>query len=200
MSDRLCSQTSAFLTRRNVTSQNLNSKTDREICAVGLPRGPGDRRAGSRRLVFRPSQDLSDSRVSSGTGRSASGAEGPESRNPGFLTIGKSVADGREHAVHRLPGDRLAQAGSGYQPIGHLCPVHPFSSPAILSCSPITHRARRRSTVASQKDRASRAFPDSVPAFAPASHSSSFDQRRRPDALRAGMATAFFWPTSTTSR
>ena len=31
-------------------------------------------------------------------------------------------------------------------------------------------------------------------------HSFSFDQRRRPDTLRTAMATAFFWPTSTTSR
>ena len=32
------------------------------------------------------------------------------------------------------------------------------------------------------------------------SHSPSFDQRRRPETLRTAMATAFFWPTSTTSR
>ena len=32
------------------------------------------------------------------------------------------------------------------------------------------------------------------------SHSFSFDQRRRPDTLRTAMATAFFWPTRTTSR
>ena len=32
------------------------------------------------------------------------------------------------------------------------------------------------------------------------SHSSSFDQRRRPDTLRTAMATAFFWPTNTTRR
>ena len=32
------------------------------------------------------------------------------------------------------------------------------------------------------------------------SHSSSFDQRRRPDTLWTAIATAFFWPTSTTSR
>ena len=31
------------------------------------------------------------------------------------------------------------------------------------------------------------------------SHSESFDQRRRPDTLRTAIATAFFWPTSTTS-
>jgi hypothetical protein len=34
----------------------------------------------------------------------------------------------------------------------------------------------------------------------PANHSFSFDQRRPPEALRAAIATAFFWPTSTTSR
>ena len=33
-----------------------------------------------------------------------------------------------------------------------------------------------------------------------ASHSFNFDHRRRPEALRTAMATAFFWPTSTTSR
>ena len=33
-----------------------------------------------------------------------------------------------------------------------------------------------------------------------ASHSFSFDHLRRPDTLRTAMATAFFWPTSTTSR
>ena len=32
------------------------------------------------------------------------------------------------------------------------------------------------------------------------SHSSSFDQRRLPDTLRTAIATAFFWPTRTTSR
>src|SRR5262249_20261443 len=32
------------------------------------------------------------------------------------------------------------------------------------------------------------------------SHSPSFDQRRRLEALRIAMATAFFWPTRTTSR
>src|SRR5271154_1525768 len=31
------------------------------------------------------------------------------------------------------------------------------------------------------------------------SHSSSFDQRRRPDTLRTAIAMAFFWPTRTTS-
>jgi hypothetical protein len=33
-----------------------------------------------------------------------------------------------------------------------------------------------------------------------ANHSFSFDHRRRPDTLRTAMATAFFWPTSTTRR
>src|SRR5262249_8488744 len=33
-----------------------------------------------------------------------------------------------------------------------------------------------------------------------ASHSLNFDHRRRPEALRTAMATAFFWPTKTTSR
>src|SRR5712692_5563259 len=32
------------------------------------------------------------------------------------------------------------------------------------------------------------------------SHSASFDHRRRPETLRTAMATAFFCPTSTTSR
>jgi hypothetical protein len=32
------------------------------------------------------------------------------------------------------------------------------------------------------------------------SQSSSFDQRRRPEMLRTAIATAFFWPTMTTSR
>ena len=32
------------------------------------------------------------------------------------------------------------------------------------------------------------------------SHSSSFDQRLRPDTLRTAIAMAFFWPTRTTSR
>ena len=32
------------------------------------------------------------------------------------------------------------------------------------------------------------------------SHSRNFDQRRRPETLRTAMATAFFCPTSTTSR
>ena len=32
------------------------------------------------------------------------------------------------------------------------------------------------------------------------SHSSSFDQRRRPETLRTAIAMAFFWPTRTTSR
>src|SRR5262249_10875800 len=31
------------------------------------------------------------------------------------------------------------------------------------------------------------------------SHSCSLDQRRRPETLRTAIATAFFWPTSTTS-
>ena len=43
-------------------------------------------------------------------------------------------------------------------------------------------------------------MPGSAPPVGWASHSSSFDQRRRPEALRTAMATAFFWPTSTTSR
>ncbi len=42
--------------------------------------------------------------------------------------------------------------------------------------------------------------PDSAPSVGRASHSSSFDQRRRPEKLRTAMATAFFCPTSTTSR
>ena len=39
-----------------------------------------------------------------------------------------------------------------------------------------------------------------IPCFSTESHSSSFDQRRRPETLRTAMATAFFWPTSTTKR
>ncbi len=35
--------------------------------------------------------------------------------------------------------------------------------------------------------------------FGSASHSFNFDHRRRPDTLRTAIATAFFWPTSTTS-
>jgi hypothetical protein len=31
------------------------------------------------------------------------------------------------------------------------------------------------------------------------SHSCSFDHRRRPETFRTAMATAFFWPTNTTS-
>jgi len=34
----------------------------------------------------------------------------------------------------------------------------------------------------------------------PANLSFNFDHRRRPDTLRTAIATAFFWPTSTTSR
>ena len=34
----------------------------------------------------------------------------------------------------------------------------------------------------------------------PASHSFNFDQRRRPETFFTAMATAFFWPTKTTSR
>ena len=34
----------------------------------------------------------------------------------------------------------------------------------------------------------------------PLSHSANFDHRRRPEALRTAMATAFFCPTKTTSR
>jgi len=41
---------------------------------------------------------------------------------------------------------------------------------------------------------ASRAYP-----LGSASHSRSFDHRRRPEMLRTAIATAFFWPTSTTS-
>ena len=36
--------------------------------------------------------------------------------------------------------------------------------------------------------------------IAVATHSFSFDHLRRPETLRTAMATAFFWPTSTTSR
>ena len=39
-----------------------------------------------------------------------------------------------------------------------------------------------------------------MPRITGRSHSSSLDQRRRPETLRTAMATAFFWPTSTTSR
>ena len=42
--------------------------------------------------------------------------------------------------------------------------------------------------------------PYSTPPVGPANHSFSFDQRGRPEALHTAMATAFFWPTSTTSR
>lgn len=41
---------------------------------------------------------------------------------------------------------------------------------------------------------------DNVTGMIGRSHSSSFDQRRRPETLRTAMATAFFWPTSTTRR
>ena len=49
-------------------------------------------------------------------------------------------------------------------------------------------------------DRAPSTISCPRPSLARASHSSSFDQRQRPEALRTAMATAFFWPTSTTSR
>ena len=37
-------------------------------------------------------------------------------------------------------------------------------------------------------------------AAGPLNLSSNFDQRRRPETLRTAMATAFFWPTSSTRR
>ena len=56
----------------------------------------------------------------------------PESRGPHFLAIGESVADRREHTVHRLPGHRLDQARSGCQPTCHLRLVHPVLLPDNL--------------------------------------------------------------------
>ena len=44
------------------------------------------------------------------------------------------------------------------------------------------------------------AEPDVYLAELGRSHSASFDHRRRPETLRTAMATAFFCPTSTTSR
>src|SRR5438477_284898 len=45
------------------------------------------------------------------------------------------------------------------------------------------------------------AIPSRLEAGRPnASHSPSFDHRRRPETLRTAMATAFFCPTNTTSR
>ena len=46
-------------------------------------------------------------------GRPASGAEGRESWEPYLLTIGKGLADGREHTAHRVPCSTLAQGPSG---------------------------------------------------------------------------------------
>ena len=40
---------------------------------------------------------------------------------------------------------------------------------------------------------------DPTPDYVVVSHSSSLDQRRRPETFLTAIATAFFWPTSTTS-
>ena len=63
---------------------------------------------------------------------------------------------------------------------------------------------------ADQLDRSGSSHSSTSPALAPAyagalmdqrpSHSSSFDQRRRPETFFTAMATALCWPTSTTSR
>ena len=97
-----------------------------------------------RRCRGRFRNGLAGPGVASGTGRSAPGAEGPESRNPDFLAIGKCVADGREHTVHSLPGERLARAASRSAIfalfIRSLPPRHP-----VLFCSPIPDGGREDS-------------------------------------------------------
>ncbi len=71
---------------------------------------------------------------------------------------------------------------------------------SVVSRSPLRQRAEYLVHDVVYGHGAHPATAASTPPVAPASHSSSFDQRRRPEALRTAMATAFFCPTSTTRR
>ena len=69
----------------------------------------------------------------SGVGWPAPGAEGPETRQPDILAIGKRFADNGEHAVHRVPCSPLAQpvraAKRSAISVLFMC-----SSPAVTPC------------------------------------------------------------------
>jgi hypothetical protein len=70
----------------------------------------------------------------------------------------------------------------------------PGASPVVAGLAE-TMKEPRATTV-----QPARAVTCDVPGTIGRSHSSSFDQRRRPETLRTAMATAFFWPSRTTRR
>ena len=92
---------SGGLSRRQPQSAGVAASRPRTRVHGILQRLPG---LECRRCRRHYRNRLSCPRVTSGTGRSASGAEGPESRDPHFLATGKCVANSREHTVYRLPG------------------------------------------------------------------------------------------------
>jgi hypothetical protein len=87
--------------------------------------------------------------------------------------------------------------GNGF-PVGTTChtvpamPIRPLEN-ASLDCF------LRRAALISCLSPLFAATVPQLPEAAGRSHSWSFDQRRRPETFRTAIATAFFWPTRTTS-
>src|SRR6516165_4419200 len=95
------------------------------------------------------------------------------------IRIAVRAADGSRRSARRLSNVSNVQAGSTPSSQPRICGFCKKSSaPMAQPATPI-----RRET--GEQGR---------------SHSTNFDHRRRPEALRTAMATAFFCPTSTTSR
>ena len=96
---------------------------------------------------------------------------------------------GLRRSVSRSAGVAVSRPGTRL----HGILVHHFSTPPSYPV-PLPDCPQGKASVNSRspRDRASWAIPACGPSFAPASHSSSFDHRRRPEALRTAIATAFF--------
>jgi hypothetical protein len=115
-------------------------------------------------------------------------------RRPRFLAGRRRGGQGRE-----APGSTLARRDGGWQVLSFdfACPISRQRFSLLGSQTEPRKRGPKGGLIGLQS-----AFYEFVgPAGAPSrSHSSSFDHRRRPEMLRTAIATAFFWPTITTSR
>jgi len=95
------------------------------------------------------------------------------------IRIAALSADGSSRRARRMSKASTVQAGS--TPASHSCTRSSWRKSAATMDQPV-------SPIGAETDASER------------NHSLSFDQRRRPETLRTAMATAFFWPTSTTRR
>jgi hypothetical protein len=169
----------AFVSRMRPNDADKAGKFTRSITMCDWRTRPS-RKSILRYHAFQPGRD---------------GDRGRRSLSPSHCSEGRRRGgQGRE-----APGSTLARRDGGWQVLSFdfACPISRQRFSLLGSQTEPRKRGPKGRLIGLQS-----AFYEFVgPAGAPSrSHSSSFDHRRRPEMLRTAIATAFFWPTITTSR